>query len=538
MPLSILITGINGTVGKHVARALLETKQYSVVGVGLRPACAIDDPALSYVRLDIREPDLVTAFLRSHAIDVILHFAALVHVRDPRLTFSDYLRLNYLASEHLFRTAIHCGASRLLFASTIEVYGPTCGDLPVAEDAECSPDSEYSRSKLLAEQSLMQLAAAQSVTYAILRLAPIYAHRFRLNLNKRIYLGKSSVGYMLCEGSYRIHLCSLRNIDHWILKWLQLPSPVSGVYNVADPIAYSAREVLEFERTHHQASIVVPLPIALCLAALSVRRAVFDVLGRDVGMYAPSNVSKLVRSTVWDTRKTEQLLGRLPGDLPYDLYTDETDDLTPDTSTPPSYEGSPAVIRQSAYYEPAKRALDAGLASLAGLALALPLAIAAVAVWVTSPGPILYWSRRIGRDNREFLMPKLRTMRVDTPQLATHLLTDSRSFITPVGRFLRKISLDEVPQLWSILVGDMSFVGPRPALYNQDDLIRLRTERFVHRLVPGLTGWAQINGRDELPIPVKVDYDVYYAQHRSLLLDFKIVLLTLWKVLTAEGIEH
>lgn len=170
--------------------------------------------------------------------------------------------------------------------------------------------------------------------------------------------------------------------------------------------------------------------------------------------------------------------------------------------------------------------------------MAAPMLAIAAAVRLTSKGPAIHWSRRIGKDNREFRMPKFRTMAADTPQMATHLMTTAVNYVTPLGRILRITSLDELPQLYSILKGDMSFVGPRPALFNQDDLIALRTEKGVHQLVPGLTGWAQVNGRDDLPIPVKVDFDAYYLEHRSLALDMRIILMTALKTLRAEGINH
>lgn len=185
-----------------------------------------------------------------------------------------------------------------------------------------------------------------------------------------------------------------------------------------------------------------------------------------------------------------------------------------------------------------KRLFDILLALLAFLSLFPLFLIVALAVRLTSRGPALYWSDRVGRNNSIFKMPKFRTMRVDTPAVATHLLDDPARWLTPIGAFLRKTSLDELPQLLSILRGDMSFVGPRPALFNQDDLIALRTEKRVHILTPGLTGWAQINGRDELPIPVKVDFDVWYLQHASLWLDMKIIILTFVKVLRSEGVRH
>lgn len=185
-----------------------------------------------------------------------------------------------------------------------------------------------------------------------------------------------------------------------------------------------------------------------------------------------------------------------------------------------------------------KRLFDLLLALFAAVVLALPVLFVAALVKLTSPGPALYWSDRVGRHNRIFKMPKFRSMRIGTPAVATHLLKDPMVYLTPIGSFLRKSSLDELPQLWSILVGDMSFVGPRPALFNQDDLIALRTESGVHELVPGLTGWAQINGRDELPIPEKVKLDVEYLQRRSLWFDVRILWLTFVKVLQRDGVSH
>ena len=185
-----------------------------------------------------------------------------------------------------------------------------------------------------------------------------------------------------------------------------------------------------------------------------------------------------------------------------------------------------------------KRLFDITLSFLAGVILLIPTILVAIAVRLTSKGPALYWSDRVGRLNQIFKMPKFRTMRVDTPAVATHLMSDPTIYLTPIGAFLRKSSLDELPQLWSILVGDMSFIGPRPALFNQDDLIALRTEHGVEVLTPGLTGWAQINGRDELPIPQKVAYDVEYLQRRSFSFDLKILWLTFVKVLRREGVSH
>ena len=178
------------------------------------------------------------------------------------------------------------------------------------------------------------------------------------------------------------------------------------------------------------------------------------------------------------------------------------------------------------------------LALVAGLLLALPIFMLTLAVRLTSPGPALYWSDRIGRHNRLFKMPKFRSMRIDTPAVATHLLSNPEQWLTPIGSFLRRSSLDELPQLWSIFKGDMSFVGPRPALFNQDDLMALRTEKGVHTLVPGLTGWAQVNGRDEIPIPQKVQLDAEYLHRQSFFFDLKILWMTALKVFNRDGVSH
>lgn len=185
-----------------------------------------------------------------------------------------------------------------------------------------------------------------------------------------------------------------------------------------------------------------------------------------------------------------------------------------------------------------KRVFDFAVSLIVFMIFLPVLFVVAIAVKVSSKGPVLYWSDRVGINNMIFKMPKFRSMKTETPAVATHLLVDPKSALTPIGNFLRKSSLDELPQLWSILKGDMSFVGPRPALFNQDDLIALRTEKGVHELIPGLTGWAQVNGRDELPIPQKVELDYEYLQRQSLLFDIKILWLTFIKVVRKDGVSH
>ena len=185
-----------------------------------------------------------------------------------------------------------------------------------------------------------------------------------------------------------------------------------------------------------------------------------------------------------------------------------------------------------------KRIFDISLSVLLILLLSPLFLTLALLIKMTSKGPIIYWSTRVGKNNTLFRMPKFRSMSIDTPQVATHLLEKSSIYLTPIGSFLRRTSLDELPQLFCILTGELSFVGPRPALFNQDDLVALRTERGVHVLVPGLTGWAQINGRDKLPIPVKVQFDYEYLQRLSFKFDLYIICATAFKVVRGDGIQH
>jgi O-antigen biosynthesis protein WbqP len=189
-------------------------------------------------------------------------------------------------------------------------------------------------------------------------------------------------------------------------------------------------------------------------------------------------------------------------------------------------------------YKFAKRLFDIIAALGLLLILGIPMLLIAAIIRLTSKGPALFWSDRIGIENRIFRMPKFRSMRADAPQLATHLFEKPEQYLTPIGGFLRRSSLDELPQLFSILKGDISFVGPRPALFNQDDLVALRTAKGIHHLIPGLTGWAQINGRDSIPIPQKVELDAWYLEHFSFWLDIRILFMTVFKVMRTEDISH
>lgn len=185
-----------------------------------------------------------------------------------------------------------------------------------------------------------------------------------------------------------------------------------------------------------------------------------------------------------------------------------------------------------------KRAFDLILSLILLAILIIPMLIIAAAIKLSSSGPAIFWTERVGVNNRIFKMAKFRTMKLNAPQVATHLMNNSEIYLTPIGQFLRRYSLDEIPQLFNIIKGEMSFVGPRPALFNQDGLVTLRTKKNIHTLIPGVTGWAQVNGRDDLLIPIKVTFDEYYLNHRFFVFDFYIILLTVLKVIKREGIQH
>jgi nucleoside-diphosphate-sugar epimerase len=315
----VLITGINGFIGKKVARALSH-RGHSVFGVSLEPSPMGLPEGTGYQQLDLTQFDEVDTLLRERRFDAVVHLAALVHVRKSELGFADYAKVNYYTSEHLFERAAAAGVGRLAFASTVEVYGPKPEGTVVDENTTCQPDSEYGRSKLLAEESVRRIARTHDIAHCNLRFAPVYASDFRLNLDKRLYLKAPWVGYYLGRGDYRLSLCSVRNIEAWLERWLGLENAPSGTFNLADERAYPVRELLDLERRHHQLRAVLSLPMLPSLSALAVRELMQTLRGRDPGMYTVANFRKLGRSTVYAVERARDVLGPLPGNVERDLY--------------------------------------------------------------------------------------------------------------------------------------------------------------------------------------------------------------------------
>ena len=301
---------------------------------------------------------------------------------------------------------------------------------------------------------------------------------------------------------------ALDNLVSFIIHCMDHPKAANEVFLISDGENASTTELLQkMARALGKRSFLLPVPVGLMTF-------VAGLLGRkDVA-------NRLFGSLQVDSSKALDLLGWKP--------VVSLDDALAATAS--------VYLSEKGKYM--KRWFDVTITLIVLLVLLAPMLLIAVWVKLTSKGPVFYWSDRVGRHNHIFKMPKFRTLRINTPAVATHLLDDPDHFLTPVGKFLRKSSLDELPQLFSILRGNMSIVGPRPALFNQDDLIELRTQKGIHLLTPGLTGWAQVNGRDELPIPVKVEYDRYYLEHHSFWLDLKIIVQTFFNVVHREGVAH
>jgi UDP-glucose 4-epimerase len=319
----VLITGVNGFIGRRLAYALSQ-QGHSVVGVSLEAQPNRLPPDVEYHPLDLVQHSAVENFLDSNRFDALIHLAALVHVRDAKLGFDDYSRVNYRASETLFEGAVKTGITRIIFASTVEVYGPQPDGTVVDESTRCKPDSDYGRTKLLAEEALRRIAEQSKIAHSILRFAPVYAPDFRLNLDKRIYLKPPQVGYFFGNGQSRLSLCSIRNIESWTTRWLASPTPPTGTFNLADQYCPTVREILLFERKQSRAKTIIPLPLLPCLAALALREVVLSIVGADPGMYTTANIRKLERSTTYNASRANAAVGNLPGNLETDLYEDAT----------------------------------------------------------------------------------------------------------------------------------------------------------------------------------------------------------------------
>jgi lipopolysaccharide/colanic/teichoic acid biosynthesis glycosyltransferase/nucleoside-diphosphate-sugar epimerase len=501
----ILVTGASGFVGRALCAEAI--RRALPVRAAVRESCAWIPPGCECARIDglSAETDWSGAL---RGVSTVIHLAARVHVmrEDAADPLAAFRAVNAAGTERLARQAVECGVKRLVFVASVKVVGEaTSGEAKFSESDPPMPRDAYGISKWEAEQALWKIARHSALEGVVVRPPLVYGAGVK--------------------GNFAALVAALR--WRWPLPFASVDNARSLIYvgNLVDALLLCAEHPAAAGRTY-----------LVCdgedLSTPGLLRRLGKAMGKPPRLWpCPPGLLRTMASAVGQGIRIDRLLGSLRVDAAR---------IRRELGWSPPYsvdEGLAASVEAHGN-APAKRLLDLCLAVLAAIVLCLPVAALFLLVKATSPGPALYWSDRVGRHNRLFRMPKFRSMRIDTPAVATHLLGDPASWLTPPGSFLRRTSLDELPQLWSIIKGDMSFVGPRPALFNQHDLIELRTRHGVHALVPGLTGWAQINGRDELPIPRKVALDVEYLQRRSLALDCRILALTALKVLRREGVSH
>lgn len=489
--MKVLITGPDGFVGTQLVNSL--KKDFELI-LASQKDLGDFTPEMNW-----------TEHLR--VVDAVIHLAARVHIMndtssDPQ---KEYDYINFEVTKNLATQAAEHGIKKFIFISTVKVNGEG-QTIPYTEKDSPHPEDAYSKSKYKAELVLKELAEKYPQTsFITLRPPLIYGVGVKANflnlakaVQKRIPLPLKNV-----EG--KRSLLFVGNLIAAITTILKSQRQESATYLLSDGEDVTSGELVS---KVSRALRVTDLSFSLPKGSLKL---LLTLLGKK-GFY-----QRLTQPLCVDSSQFQNDYSWKP---PYTLEQGLSQTFTP------------------SYFSFKKRFFDLALSLVLATVFLIPFILIAILIKLTSKGPVLHNSKRVGKNNVIFLMPKFRTMRIDTPQVATHLLANPKAFLTPIGSFLRKTSLDELPQLISIIKGDMSFVGPRPALFNQDDLVKLRTEKGVHLLTPGLTGWAQVNGRDEIPIPKKVELDKEYLQKKSFFFDVKILWLTFFQVISRKNIIH
>lgn len=509
----ILVTGATGFVGSALCERLLADGNVVRAAVRTGDSVAYLPSGVDAVPVGSIGADTDWSKALTPDIDSVVHLAARVHVMadnavDP---LAEFRKVNVEGTERLARMAAKAGVRRLIYLSTIKVNGEGKPE-PYREEDGPAPAEPYATSKWEAEVALKRVAAETGLEVAIIRPPLVYGPGVKANFHSLLEMVYRRVPLPLAGIHNKRSLICVGNLVDAISVCLTRTEAIGQTYLVSDGDDISTPEL--------------------------IRRTAFAMGKKQCLLPIPSNLLRRVGKVAGKGPAVERLLGTLAVDA---------GKIRRELGWIPPFTMEEGLAETSAWFldritdgrsKTRKRLFDLFMVLLALTVMLVPMLVIAALIKLTSKGPALYWSDRVGRNNIIFRMPKFRTMRVDTPTLATHLLREPARFLTPIGKFLRKSSLDELPQLYSILRGEMSFVGPRPALYNQHDLIGLRTSKGVHLISPGLTGWAQINGRDDLPIPRKVEFDEYYMKNKSFNLDVRIIFLTFLKVTKSEGVTH
>lgn len=527
----VLLTGARGFLGSEIARQLAQLSiKTTVTSRSAEVAANGSDESLSRsVAADLCSESIPDQMF--DGVRQVIHTAGLAHQFGDRAHDAEaFEQLNNRATERLVQSAINHGVKHFVLVSTVAVYGDGSEDGRCTEQTDCVPQGPYAVSKYGGEQAAIRLAQDSGMRLTVLRMTTIYGEGDRGNTDR--LLRAIDAGRFVSIGNGQ----NVKSLIH-------LRDAARACVAVLDGV--DDRQSNDDSNVNVYNVSAEPVPMAGVVSGLS------GALGKQPSRwYLPATPIKLASGLLATLSGGRGRLARIHQTILKWLKSDIVDaskfrdrfGFKSEVSLPQG------LIRQVQGYRRnhpfggrvpfLKRAFDFVLAVLLCLAFAIPMFFCYLAVRLTSKGPAIYWSQRVGIDQRPFWMAKFRSMRTDTPTVATHLLTDSKSFITPVGRVMRKTSLDELPQLWNIIKGEMSFVGPRPALESQMVVNKLRAERGVARWLPGITGWAQINGRDELKCEEKVEFDYQYCQRWSLLFDLRIIVLTAWKVFAREGVTQ
>lgn len=516
---TVLVTGANGFIGKAVCD-VLPSRNFNVLRVVRRSLDASHSDDIETISMfELNETTDWSSALEG--VDSVVHLAARVHMMndvsvDP---LQEFRRINVALTINLAQQAADAGVRRFIFVSSIKVNGEATSDgQPFKPEDIPNPTDPYGISKLEAEQGLFKLAAKTGLEVVIIRPVLVYGPGVKANFLSIMRWAAKGVPLPFGSLENRRSLVAIDNLVDLIAISIDHPAADGQIFLVSDGEDITIKNLLSrISLASGVPARLIPVPVIF-----------LKITGRILGQHKV--IQRLASSLEVDITKTVQLLGWEPP-ISVDegirrALASESNELI--------FSGRVVTI----FSKILKRIFDLIAGILVAIVITIPLLLICLAVRITSKGPILYWSDRVGRNNVIFKMPKFRSMRMGTPTVATHLLNNPQEHLTPIGSFLRKSSLDELPQVWSILLGDMSFVGPRPALFNQQELIALRTAQGVHGMKPGLTGWAQVNGRDSLTINEKVKLDYAYLQHQSFCFDIRILWLTFVRVLKQQGVSH